>query len=215
MTVIPSGTSYFLPAISTVTIFGRRTSSWSMAMFLSKPLKSMAGFQRTAGRITRPAALLYYILLCNRVHDRIQGWAWTHGFSRLLLIGMIVAAHIDRFSLGAEQLGRNLGLIVCKLFGDFGKTRLKVLIFGLLSQGLRPVQRKIKMAPAIINLTHLSSRRLVALQELGVGSIERIRQNLCGGIVGCFAQMLQGCGQRQEFAQRIPAQIPFVLKLMH
>src|SRR5256712_13488627 len=41
MTVIPSGTSYFLPAISTVTIFGRRTSSWSMAMFLSKPLKSM------------------------------------------------------------------------------------------------------------------------------------------------------------------------------
>src|SRR6266571_8810317 len=140
------------------------------------------------------------LLLCNRVHDCIKGWAWTHRFCRLLLIGMIIAAHIDRFSLGAEQLGRDLGLIFRKLFGDFGKPRLKVLIFGLLSQGLRPVQRKIKMAPAIINLTHLAGWRLVALQELGVGSIERIRQNLCGWIVGYFAQMLQGWDQRQEFA---------------
>src|SRR2546429_10019887 len=119
------------------------------------------------------------VLLRNRVHDRIKGWAWTHRFSRLLLIGMIIPAHIDRFSLAAEQLGHNLGLIFYKLFGNFGKTRLKVLILGLLSQGLRPVQRKIKMAPAIINLAHLAGRRLVTLQELGVGSIERIRQNLC------------------------------------
>src|SRR5437867_13381402 len=110
------------------------------------------------------------VLLDNRVHARIKGWAWSHRVCRLLLIGMIIPAHIDPFSLGAEQLGNNLGLIFCKLFGDFGKTRLKVLIFGLLSQGLRPVQRKIKMAPAIINLTHLAGRRLVALQELGVGS---------------------------------------------
>src|SRR6266568_2386073 len=141
------------------------------------------------------------ILLCNRVHDRIKSWAWTHRFCRLLLIGMIIPAHIDRFSLAAEQLGRNLGLIFCKLFGNFGKTRLKVLVFGLLSQGLRPVQRKVKMAPTIINLTHLTGWRLVALQELGVGSIECIRQNLCGGIVGCCAQMFQGWDKCQEFAQ--------------
>ena len=102
---------------------------------------------------------------------------------------MIIPAHIDRFSLGAEQLGRNLGLIVCKLFGDFGKMRLKVFIFRLLGQGLRPVQRKIKMAPAIIDLTHLAGRGLVALQKLGGGPIERISQNLGGRIVGCVAQM--------------------------
>src|SRR5213594_144096 len=141
--------------------------------------------------IAGPAASLYYILLCNRVHDRIQGWAWTHGFSRLLLIGMIIAAHIDRFSLGAEQLGNNLGLIFCKLFGDFGKTRLKVLILRLLGQRLRPVQREIKMASAIINLAHLAGWRLVALQELGVGLIERIGQYFCGGIVGYFAQVFK------------------------
>src|SRR5881296_748375 len=86
--------------------------------------------------------------LCNRIHDRIQGWAWTHGFRGLRWIGMIVPGQIDRFSLGAEQLGRNLGLILRKLFSDFRKTRLKVLIVGLLGQRLRPVQRKIKMAPA-------------------------------------------------------------------
>ena len=57
------------------------------------------------------------VLLRNRVHDRIKGWAWTHRFSRLLLIGMIIPAHIDRFSLAAEQLGHNLGLIFYKLFG--------------------------------------------------------------------------------------------------
>src|SRR5207245_10271709 len=69
------------------------------------------------------------VLLCNRVHDRVKGWAWTHRSCRLFLIGMIIPAHIDRFSLAAAQLGRNLGLIVCELFGNFCKMRLKLLIF--------------------------------------------------------------------------------------
>src|SRR5205807_9364183 len=114
------------------------------------------------------------LLLCNRVHDCIKGWAWTHRFCRLFLIGMIIPAHIDRFSLAPEQLGRNLGLVLFQFFCNFGKTRLKVLVFGLLSQGLRPVQRKGKMAPAIINLTQHAVWWLVAHEELGVGSTERI-----------------------------------------
>ena len=70
--------------------------------------------------------------LCNGIHDCIQSLAWTHGFYRLCLIGMIIPAHIDRFSLDAQQLARNLGLIFCKLFGDLGKPFLQILVFGLL-----------------------------------------------------------------------------------
>ena len=104
---------------------------------------------------------------------------------------MIIAAQIDGFALGADQLGIDLGLVLGKLLCDFGKTRLKVLVFRLLRQGLRPIQREIKMAPAIIDLTDLAGWRLVALQELGGGPIQRIRQDLSGGIIGCFAQMFQ------------------------
>ena len=77
-------------------------------------------------------------LLCNRIHDRIKGWAWTHGFCRLRVVGMIIPAHIDRFSLGAEQLGHNFGFIVCKLFGDFGKTRLQIFILSSARPRLAP-----------------------------------------------------------------------------
>jgi len=92
--------------------------------------------------------------------------------------------------LGAEQLGRNFGFVLFKLFRDLGKTRLQIFILCLFGQRLRPIQGEIKMASAIIDLAYLTSRRFVAFQEFRGSSVEGIGQDLRGGIVGCLAQML-------------------------
>src|SRR3990167_2397159 len=166
MTVIPSGTSYFLPAISTVTIFGRRTSSWSIMFWVSmsamhKPFRNAQGVRETS---YPPHSPLFTPslerLLCNRIHDRVQGRTRTHRFLRLRVIGMIIPADVDRLALGREQLAVDLGFVVRHLLGDLGKPGRETFVLGLLGQRLRPVQRQIKMAPAIVDFSHLAGRRL-------------------------------------------------------
>src|SRR5438132_7528530 len=110
-------------------------SSWAIVSFLRRE-----GFFQPLPPHASPLTAVS-ASLGNPVHDRIQGWAWTHRCCRFPIVGMIVPSHIDRPSLRTKQLSGNLGLIVCQLLGDFGKTRLKVLILRLLGQSLRPVQR--------------------------------------------------------------------------
>src|SRR5215470_18152006 len=71
------------------------------------------------------------------------------------------------------------------------------------------------MAAAIVDLTNLTGWGLVALQELRIGLIERVRQNLCDLIVRRLRQVFQRRGQREEFAQRIPAEVALLLELLH
>ena len=103
---------------------------------------------------------------------------------------MIIPPNIDRLSLCAEQFSRDLGFIVSHFLGDLGKTSRQVLILSLLSQGLRPIQREIEVTPAVVDFTHLTGRRLVALQELGIGLVERVGQNFCRLVVRHFGEML-------------------------
>ena len=70
------------------------------------------------------------------------------------------------------------------------------------------------MAATIIQFANLPRRRTVVLKDLAVGLIERLGQNLHVLIPTCLRQMFQRSAKRQEFAQRIPAQIPFVLELL-
>ena len=71
------------------------------------------------------------------------------------------------------------------------------------------------MAATIIQFANLPRRRTVVLKDLAVGLIERLGQNLHVLIPTCLRQMFQRSAKRQELAQRIPAQIAFVLELLH
>src|SRR5205807_1099734 len=91
----------------------------------------------------------------------------------------------------------------------------QLLVFGLRGQRLRPVEGKVEMAAAIVDLADLARRIAVVLEELADGSIERLGENLRLGVLVGLRQMFERCAKGKEFAQRIPAQITLLLELLH
>jgi hypothetical protein len=61
------------------------------------------------------------------------------------------------------------------------------------------------MAAAVVELADLARRRLVVVEDLAVGLVERLREHLCFLILEHAREVLERCGDREEFAQRIPA----------
>ena len=53
------------------------------------------------------------------------------------------------------------------------------------------IEATLAQTAAIVDLADLTGWRFVAFEELRVGLIQRIRQNLGCGIVPCFCQVLQ------------------------
>ena len=71
------------------------------------------------------------------------------------------------------------------------------------------------MATAIVDFTDLARRRLVVVEELGNRHIKRVSQHLRLGVVEIDGKMFERGAQGREFAQRIPAQVPFLEELLH
>src|SRR3989338_10967792 len=70
------------------------------------------------------------------------------------------------------------------------------------------------MAAAVIQFADLAGWRAVVVEDLSIGLIERIRQNLRLRILEDLCQMFQRNAESEEFAERIPAQIAFFLELL-
>src|SRR5688572_3010727 len=187
MTVMPSGTSTLFPAISIDTMRGFNTSGWSMIFCVSVLSVAIHSHSLAARRV-----------LCNCVNDPIQRGTGTHGLGRLLIVRMIVPADILRPALRRQQLLIDLCNIVAQIFGDLRKPLCDLFIGRLCSQGLRPVQRQVEMAAPVVDLTYFTSRRLVALEELCVGLVQRIGEDLGHLIVSHLRQMLERGRERQE-----------------
>src|SRR6476660_1456133 len=206
MTVIPSGTSTFLPEISIVTRRGFKTSGWSMMFWLSvvsvaivllcEALMSDRGCDHSS----------LVMVLGDRVDDPVQRGAGAHRPRRLLIVRMIIPANILRLALGGQQLLIDLRGIVAQLLGNLRELFCGFLVGCLCRQGLRPVQRQVKMAAAIVDFPDLAGGRLVALEELCVGLIQRIRKDLGHLIVPDLSQVFERCRECQKFAEGVPPQ---------
>ena len=71
---------------------------------------------------------------------------------------MIVPADVDRLPLRGEQLGVDLLLVVAQFLGDLGEPLRDPLVLRLRGQGLRPIEREIEMAAAVVDLADLTGR---------------------------------------------------------
>src|SRR5690349_5512228 len=71
------------------------------------------------------------------------------------------------------------------------------------------------MTAAIVDLADLALRRLVVLEDQSIGAIEGDCKRQRGLIAGLVTEVLDRNRQRQEFPERVPAQVVFLLKLLH
>src|SRR5436190_2783732 len=71
------------------------------------------------------------------------------------------------------------------------------------------------MAATIVEFADPARRIAVELQELADGRVERLGENLRLGVLVGLRQMFERRAQREELAERIPAQIALFLELLH
>jgi len=141
----------------------------------------------------------------ERRENVVQGLTRAERGVSLGVVRLIVTADIYWFSLNREQLFDDRVFGRAEFGRDWREKRLQFLIFALLRQGLRPVQRQIKVTAAIVDAADFARGRLVIFEELAVRRVERIGQHFRLRVLEHDAQMLERCCEREEFAQRIPA----------
>ena len=82
-------------------------------------------------------------------------------------------------------------------------------------QRLSPVHGKVEMAAAIVDFANFARRIAVELEELADGQVERLGEDLRLGVLVGLRQIFGRRAQREKLAERIPAQIAFLLELLH
>ena len=92
---------------------------------------------------------------------------------------------------------------------------MQLSIFGLLGQGLGPVHGQVELAATVVQLAGAGGGRFAVFQQLSSRSIQCFGQN--GGLgIACFdSQIFERHGKRQEFTQRIPAQVILLRQLLY
>ena len=91
----------------------------------------------------------------------------------------------------------------------------ELLVLGLLGEFLRPVHGEVELAAAVVELAGLARRALVVLQQLADRGVQRLAQQRGPLVAGLVAQVLEAGAQREELAERIPAQVVLLDQLVH
>src|ERR1700744_5559955 len=88
-------------------------------------------------------------------------------------------------------------------------------VLGLGGQRLRPVQSEVEMAAAIVEFADLARGRAVEFEDLADGGVERLGEDLRLHVIVGLRQMLERRAKGEKLAERIPAQVALLLKLLH
>src|SRR6478735_607128 len=143
----------------------------------------------------------------DRGKDPIQCGAGAQRGGGLRVVGLIVAADVDRLALDGEELGYDLLFGGRKLLGNRRENLLQVGVGRLRGERLRPVKAEVEMRAAVVDGPELATGRLVVLEEFAVGGVEGVGEDLGLRMLRHDAQMLEAGRKREELAERVPAQV--------
>ena len=141
--------------------------------------------------------------------------ARAHGRGDELVVGEVVATDVDRRALHRVELVDDLVLVGAQRLGDRGEARRQLGVVGLCRQLPRPVEREVEVAAAVVELVHLARRRAVLVEHRAGGAVERVGEQLRGRVVGLLREELERRRQREELAERVPAEVVLLHELLH
>jgi hypothetical protein len=116
--------------------------------------------------------------------------------------------------LRSRQLAVDLGLVPGECVGERFESRLQLLVLALRGQRLRPVQSEVEMAAPVVDLADLARGRAVEFEDFADRLVERFGENLRLGVLLGLRQVFERGAEREELAERVPAQIILVLELL-
>mmetsp|Transcript_3891 Transcript_3891/g.9275 ORF Transcript_3891/g.9275 Transcript_3891/m.9275 type:complete len:252 (-) Transcript_3891:1800-2555(-) len=141
----------------------------------------------------------------QNVVERLGG---IHGISNLDGIDEVISTEIYRISLGYLELFHDLRTSL----GEGIEHWLVGIVF--LSKKIGPVESNIEIGSTVIDLVHLTRRRLSVVEDAADGLVEAFSEKDCLWIVGSCAELLKGNGECQVFSQTVPSQVTLLDKLL-
>ena len=117
--------------------------------------------------------------------------------------------------MGSQQLFVNDRFIFDEFLCNRCERLLQLRISGLRSCRFGPVKRQIEVTASIIDLIHFSRGRFVLLQEFCNRRIQGLSQDVRLLVIERRCQVLERRPERKELTERVPTQVPFLLKLLH
>ena len=151
--------------------------------------------------------LLY--LSASLFENAIEGLTGLHDLADVLGRWVIVTTDIGRMALDHTHFFQDFVLAVFQLLRQLREEVLQILVVILVGQFLRPVTGEVEVAAAVVQLTGVTRRRLVVLQQAFSGFVQGQAQQARPLVVLLFTQFFQGNSRGQELAQRVPAQVIF------
>ena len=106
-------------------------------------------------------------------------------------------------------------LVGAERVGDGREARRQLGVVGLRRELPRPVERQVEVAAAVVELVHLARRRAVLVEHRSGGAVERVGEQLRGRVVGLLREELERRRQREELAERVPAEVVLLHELLH
>ena len=129
--------------------------------------------------------------------------------------GQVVAADVDGLALHGEQFGDDLRFVRGELFGDGGEDRFQFGVVVLRGEGLRPSRGRGRSGePRLSMVPSLRPGERSLSRNLPVAASSVSASTLAFGSLKVSAMCSKDGGEREELAERIPAQVVFLDELL-
>src|SRR5699024_1415517 len=146
--------------------------------------------------------------------DLVERLRRTHDRVRLVLGRVVVPAEVDLAALYAEQFACDRVLVLAQRLRDRCDGIGQGLIVGLLRQLLRPEQREVEVAAAVVDLADLARRRLVLLEEGGRRVVQCRGEHARAIVALLVLEVAERLRDREELAHGVPAQVILLDELL-
>ena len=133
-----------------------------------------------------------------------------------VVVGVVVATDVDRRALHLVELARRSCPRRRRAPRRWARSCAASSASSVwLGQLLGPVEREVEVAAPVVELVHLARRRPVLVEHRSGGPVERVGEQLRGRVVALLREELERRGQREELAERVPAEVVLLHELLH
>ena len=139
----------------------------------------------------------------NPVHNLIQRCAGTHCGGGHGIVGLVVAADIDRLALNLEEFFDDAVFVLKERVIDRREFRFEIGIFVLVRERFGPVKSEVKVTPPVVDPPEATGWGFVFDEKLARCVVEGFPENFCLRDIEGVAEMLERNGKSEEFPERI------------
>mmetsp|Transcript_9903 Transcript_9903/g.31815 ORF Transcript_9903/g.31815 Transcript_9903/m.31815 type:complete len:258 (-) Transcript_9903:2034-2807(-) len=148
------------------------------------------------------------------IDDFVEGGGGAHDGLGEDVVDPVVAAEVGGVAGAGLELGDDGGLVLLESAGDRGVDVGDGEVVLLVGKRSGPVLGEVVVGAAVVELADLALGRLVVGEDHPGGLVECLSDEGGAGVVGLVGEVLDGDGEGEELAERVPPEVVLLLELL-